>query len=341
MKRSKKILWGVAATIFLGASIIAGNYYYTFKRENVSQEKIIYIYKHYTYDSLLNAIEKSGALDNFNSFVKAATKRELRNHFEPGRYRLIPGQSNQQIIRIIANCWQEPFQFTQRSHIRTMGKLASFLGSNFEADSAEFGQVLNNDSLRQSLGFTKETFIGMFIPNTYELYWTATPEDILKRMNNEYKRFWNKERCDKAKNIGLTIPQVMTLASIVNEETKNIEEMPTIASVYMNRLKKGMLLQADPTVVYANLDSEPNIRRVLKKHLKVDSPYNTYKHKGLPPGPITIPDIKAIEAVLNYEKSNYLYFCAKAELDGTHNFASTYSQHLKNARAYQKAISKR
>ncbi|MBO7322265.1 MAG: endolytic transglycosylase MltG, partial [Bacteroidales bacterium] len=186
---------------------------------------------------------------------------------------------------------------------------------------------------------TSQTFIGMFIPNTYELYWTASPESVIKRMHQEYKAFWNESRIAKGKNMGMSKNEIMTLASIVNEETNNIGEMPKIAGVYINRLKKGMPLQACPTVIYAHLDSEPGIKRVLKRHLKIDSPYNTYKNKGLPPGPITIPTIKAIDAVLNYEKSNYIYFCAKPEFDGTHNFASTYSQHQKNAKAYQKALS--
>ena len=339
MKKRIKIILAAAALAIAAVATIGFNYYNTYKRDNVVKETVLLVYKHYTYDSLMNAIESSGAIENLKTFRKAAAKRELEKHFEPGRYILKPGQSNQQIIRIIANSWQEPMRFTLRSHIRTIDRLSAFLGSNFEADSAQFSQALTNDSLIKSLGFTSQTFIGMFIPNTYELYWTASPESVIKRMHQEYKAFWNESRIAKGKNMGMSKNEIMTLASIVNEETNNIGEMPKIAGVYINRLKKGMPLQACPTVIYAHLDSEPGIKRVLKRHLKIDSPYNTYKNKGLPPGPITIPTIKAIDAVLNYEKSNYIYFCAKPEFDGTHNFASTYSQHQKNAKAYQKALS--
>ena len=340
MKKRIKIILAAAALAIAAVTIIGFNYYNTYKRDNVVKETVLLVYKHYTYDSLMNAIESSGAIENLKTFRKAAAKRELEKHFEPGRYILKPGQSNQQIIRIIANSWQEPMRFTLRSHIRTLGKLSGFMGNNFEADSAEFAKVLLNDSLIKAMGFTRETFIGMFIPNTYELYWTESPENIIKRLHREYNAFWNENRKAKANSMKMSKNQVMTLASIINEETNNIGEMPKIAGVYINRLNKGMPLQACPTVIYAHLDIEPGITRVLKRHLKIDSPYNTYKKKGLPPGPITIPTIKAIDAVLNYEKSNYIYFCAKPEFDGTHNFASTYSQHQKNARAYQKALDK-
>ena len=192
-----------------------------------------------------------------------------------------------------------------------------------------------------SLGFRPETFIGMFIPNTYEFYWTSSPESVIKRFKKEYDTFWSGERDRLAKEIGLDRNEVMTLASIVIGETNNAGEMPKIAGVYMNRLHRGMRLQACPTIIYAHLETEPGITRLLHRHLQIDSPYNTYRIKGLPPGPIAIPTVAAIDAVLNYEKSNYLYFCAKPEFDGTHNFASTYSQHKANSRAYNKAFRER
>ncbi|MBR2947336.1 MAG: endolytic transglycosylase MltG [Bacteroidales bacterium] len=335
----KKILLCSAAAVLLIGIILASDYYNTYKRDNIGKETVILIYKDYNYDSLINAIKESGALLNFKRFEKAAKKSEFEKHFEPGRYILKPGMGNRQIIRTISNGWQEPLRFTLRSHIRTISRLSSFLGENFEADSAQFSQALLNDTIYKKLGFKKETVISMFIPNTYEIYWTISPENFIERMYKEYNNFWTPSRVEKAQSLKMTKDEIMTLASIVNEETNNTGEMPKIAGVYINRLKRGMPLQACPTVIYAHLDTEPGIKRVLKRHLRIDSPYNTYKNKGLPPGPITIPTIKAIDAVLNYEKSNYLYFCAKPEFDGTHNFATTYTKHQQHSRAYQKALS--
>ena len=220
--------------------------------------------------------------------------------------------SNQYIIRMIANGWQTPAKVTLRGYIKTIDRLAAFLGRNFEADSAAFATALKDTAMIDSLGFRPETFIGMFIPNTYEFYWTSSPESVIKRFKKEYDTFWNGRRDRLAKEIGLDRNEVMTLASIVIGETNNAGEMPKIAGVYMNRLHRGMRLQACPTVIYAHLDTEPGLRRLLHRHLQIDSPYNTYRIKGLPPGPIAIPTVTAIDAVLNYEKSNYLYFCNAA-----------------------------
>ena len=249
--------------------------------------------------------------------------------------------SNQYIIRMIANGWQTPAKVTLRGYIKTLDRLAAFLGRNFEADSAAFATVLKDTAMIDSLGFRPETFIGMFIPNTYEFYWTSSPRNVVMRFKKEYETFWSGERDRLAREIGLDRNEVMTLASIVIGETNNAGEMPKIAGVYMNRLHRGMRLQACPTVIYAHLDTEPGLRRLLHRHLQIDSPYNTYRIKGLPPGPIAIPTVTAIDAVLNYEKSSYLYFCAKPEFDGTHNFATTYSQHKANSRAYNKAYRER
>jgi UPF0755 protein len=198
---------------------------------------------------------------------------------------------------------------------------------------------MDDAAANREIGLDADNIICLFIPNTYEIYWTTPAEGIVKRMKKEYDAFWNESRTAKAKAIGLTKDEVMTLASIVIEETKYEPEMPTVAGVYINRLKKGMLLQADPTVLYAL--NEEGVTRVLNKHLEIDSPYNTYRYPGLPPGPITIAPKAAIDAVLNYQHHNYLYFCAKDTFDGQHNFAVTYTDHLKNARAYQRALSAR
>ncbi|RQP16561.1 MAG: endolytic transglycosylase MltG, partial [Parapedobacter sp.] len=198
---------------------------------------------------------------------------------------------------------------------------------------------LNNDSLASSYGFDTENFFGMFIPNTYEFYWNTSTDAFAKRMHEEYKKFWNDERKEKAAALKLTPQQVSVLASIVKGEALHTDEMPTIAGLYLNRLNKGMLLQADPTVIFANNDF--TIRRVLYRHLRMDSPYNTYLYRGLPPGPIMMPSIASIDAVLNYRQHDYLYMCAKEDFSGYHNFAVTQAEHNVNARKFQQALNER
>lgn len=340
MNRKTLIITAAAAA----AAVIAAfglSLYITYKKPNTVKEGVILIYRDADYQDVEDSLKASGTIKNLKSFGRAARKRNLAAHFEPGRYVISPGMSNQYIIRMIANGWQTPAKVTLRGYIKTLDRLAAFLGRNFEADSAAFATVLKDTAMIDSLGFLPETFIGMFIPNTYEFYWTSSPRNVVMRFKKEYETFWSGERDRLAKEIGLDRNEVMTLASIVIGETNNAGEMPKIAGVYMNRLHRGMRLQACPTVIYAHLDTEPGLRRLLHRHLQIDSPYNTYRIKGLPPGPIAIPTVTAIDAVLNYEKSSYLYFCAKPEFDGTHNFATTYSQHKANSRAYNKAYRER
>ena len=340
MNRKTLIITAAAAA----AAVIAAfglSLYITYKKPNTVKEGVILIYRDADYQDVEDSLKASGTIKNLKSFGRAARKRNLAAHFEPGRYVISPGMSNQYIIRMIANGWQTPAKVTLRGYIKTLDRLAAFLGRNFEADSAAFATVLKDTAMIDSLGFLPETFIGMFIPNTYEFYWTSSPRNVVMRFKKEYETFWSGERDRLAREIGLDRNEVMTLASIVIGETNNAGEMPKIAGVYMNRLHRGMRLQACPTVIYAHLDTEPGLRQLLHRHLQIDSPYNTYRIKGLPPGPIAIPTVTAIDAVLNYEKSSYLYFCAKPEFDGTHNFATTYSQHKANSRAYNKAYRER
>ncbi|HIZ87834.1 MAG TPA: endolytic transglycosylase MltG [Candidatus Coprenecus pullistercoris] len=337
----RKTLIIISAAAAVAVIIFGLRYYLTFKAPNVTEEYVLTIHSGSAYSEIEAAIDSSGAIGNLRSFHRAADRRGLNIHFEPGRYVLKPGMSNQYIIRMIANRWETPVKITLRGYIKTLDGLASFLGSQFDADSAKFAAVLQDHKLIDSLGFRPETFIGMFIPNTYEFYWTSSPETIIGRFKKEYDAFWNGERDSLASAMGMSRNEVMTLASIVIGETNNEQEMPLIAGVYVNRLRRGMKLQACPTVIYAHLKTEPGIRRLLTRHLAINSPYNTYMHKGLPPGPIAIPTQAAIESVLHYAKSDYLYFCAKPEFDGTHNFASTYREHKANSRAYNKAFKER
>lgn len=341
MKKKKRAGKRSALLLLLLVAVplyIAADYYMTFRADNVGKSNIILIEEGESYDTLIHRILSCGAIIHEKSFLKAAKKREFSGHFESGRYLLEPGMSNQSIIRTICNKWETPVNLTFRGYIKTTERIAGFLGKEFEADSAEFAEVLLDKNFRDSLGFTRESMIGLFIPDTYQIYWSDRPKNIILRFKKEYDKFWEGERDRLAHSIGLTRNEVMTLASIVAEETNNTSEMPKIAGVYMNRLKKKMPLQACPTIKYAHLESEPNLTRILYKHLKIESDYNTYKNRGLPPGPITVPPVSAIEAVLHYERSGYLYFCAKPQFDGTHNFATTLSEHNKNSKAYSKAF---
>lgn len=256
---------------------------------------------------------------------------------KPGNYTIRPSDSLRDICLRLLSGNQTPVHLVIPS-VRTIDRLASAVGRQLLVDSAAVVAVLTDNRLIDSLGYTTETFPCLFIPNTYEVYWTMTPEQFVTRMLKENKRFWTSSRMSKAKAIGLTTNEVVTLASIVDEETSKDDEKPIVAGLYLNRLKRNMLLQADPTVKFALGQFE--LRRILYVHLQTDSPFNTYKYLGLPPGPIRIPSVAAIESVLNPSKHSYLYMCAKEDFSGYHNFAITLSQHNANARRYQQALNK-
>lgn len=229
-----------------------------------------------------------------------------------------------------------PFVF---NNLRTKEQFARRTADQLLVDSALLASKLNDPAFCATFGFTPETIPALLIPNTYEFYWKTSPEQLMERMKWEYDRFWNEERLAKAKSIGLTPIEVATLASIVEEESAQRKERPRIAGLYLNRLRIGMPLQADPTVKFAVGDF--SLRRILRGHLDTDSPYNTYKNKGLPPGPIRIPSIQAVDAVLGREKSNFLYMCAKEDFSGSHNFATTFEEHQRNAARYRRALDQR
>ena len=256
---------------------------------------------------------------------------------KPGNYAIRPGDSMRDICLRLLSGNQTPVKLVIPS-VRTLDRLAGAVGKQLMADSAMVMELLTDKHFLDSLGYSSETAPCMFIPNTYEVYWTMSPEQFVARMLKENKRFWNSARLAKAKALGLTPEEVMTLASIVDEETAKDDEKPMVAGLYLNRLKRGMFLQADPTVKFALGEFE--LRRILHAHLRTDSPYNTYKYAGLPPGPIRIPSISAIESVLNPAKHSYIYMCAKEDFSGYHNFATTLVQHNANARRYQQALNR-
>lgn len=308
------------------------------KPNTTNTSAIVFIQEETSLDTLVNILEHSLAIKDITSFKAASCIWALDGNIKPGRYRIKPQTNNKDLVRMFRLGLQEPHNLVLAGNIRTLNKLSAIISEKISADSAQVYSILTDTTLIDSLGFDRYSFPGMFLLNTYEIYWTTKPKDLVLRLNKEYQKFWNSERIAKAKAISLTPAQVITLASIVAEESNLKTEHKIIAGVYLNRIKRGMPLQADPTIKYALND--PSIKRILYKHLTIDSPYNTYKKAGLPPGPITLPSQGVIDAVLNYSTHNYLYFCANSSLDGSHNFARTLVEHNRNARAYQSAISK-
>ncbi len=273
------------------------------------------------------------------AFDLYAERLNLSHRIRSGRYELREGQCVVDVARMLKLGVQLPVEVTF-NNIRLVENLAGRISTQIEADSLQIVSALRSNELARSVGLDSSAeLISLFIPNTYEMWWSTTPEELIARMKRESDKFWTLEREAKRKALKMSRVEVMTLASIVYEECSKVSELPRVAGVYVNRLRRGMKLQADPTVKYAVGDF--SLKRVLTKHLSCDSPYNTYIYKGVPPSPISIPSIAAIDAVLNYEQHNYLYFCARAEMDGEHNFTASYSQHLKNAQRYSQELNRR
>ena len=317
-------------------------YYDTFYRPNVCvTEKPIYIYVPHntTWDMLVDSIRAKGCLRSVSSFKRAAQKEQLPKRLKGGRYRLDAGMHNKSMVRTFALGLQSPVHLVISGNIRSVERLAAVLSRPIEADSLSMMLALTDEELICRMGFDSTSLFSMIIPNTYEVYWNTAPDKIIDRLYREYQIFWNKERRDKAASIGFSLEQVSTLASIVHEETNYKPEMPAIAGVYMNRLKSGMPLQADPTLKFALRNH--SIQRVLSRDRKIDSPYNTYMYKGLPPGPICVPSIATLDAVLNYQHHNYIFFCASPDFNGSHLFATNLRDHNRHAKAYQQALNRR
>jgi len=275
---------------------------------------------------------------NIKAFDWVAQKKNLPAHIHPGRYKVFQGMSNDSLINLLRSGKQSELMLSYNS-MRTFPKLAGIIAKQIEADSLSLINEFTKISTMDSLGFSKEQWFGMFIPNSYRFFWNTDARGFVNRMHKEYLRYWNDGRKKKLESMGMSVEELITLASIIQDETARVSDMPRIAGIYMNRLEKGMRLQACPTVIYAL--GEPRVKRLLNKHLKVKSPYNTYIHRGLPPGPIRIASLQAIEACINYEKHDYLYFSAKEDFSGATVYAKSYGQHLRNARKYQKALNER
>lgn len=339
-KKKKRILFGVLAFLLLIGIACAGTIYYLLFAPQFHPAKTAYVYidRDDTADSIYNKVEKAGNPGNFTGFRWMAQWRDYPRQIHTGRYAIRPNENVYHVFSRLYRGYQEPMNLTIGS-VRTVERLVRSVGKQLMVDSAEIARLMNDSAVLQRLGYTPETLPCLFIPETYQVYWDMSAEDFLERMQKEHRKFWNRERLDKAASIGLTPEEVCTLASIVEEETNNNAEKPMVAGLYINRLHSGMPLQADPTIKFALQDF--GLRRITNAHLNIDSPYNTYLNPGLPPGPIRIPSPVGLDAVLNYTRHNYLYMCAKEDFSGTHNFASNYSDHMKNARKYWKALNER
>ena len=321
---------------FAAAALIV--LYSAFYGKAFDNETVVYISSETQYDALIEQLRPSlNSNLQRRAFDFYAERLDLEKRFRTGRYMFREGESVIRAVRRLVLGEQSPVKLVV-GEARTLPQLAGKLASQIEVDSATLLSAMRNKQLRKELGFVKDSTIAMFIPNTYEVWWDITPERLLHRIKREYDHFWNEERTAKLKRCGLSKYEAMTLASIVYEEVKIPSEMRMIAGVYINRLRRGIALQACPTVKYAMGDFA--LQRILHKHLKYRSPFNTYINRGLPPAPICVPSIAAIDAVLNYADHNYLYFCARPELDGRHNFARTLAEHNSNSRKYSAAIEK-
>ena len=319
---------------YLLYSVIYKTNVWTGEKESVS----LYIPTASNYDDVKHLLYTQGIIIHRNSFEWLAKKKKYPQNIKPGRYIITSEMSNNELINLLRLGEQTPVKVIF-NNVRDIEQLAQKVSLQIEADSATIVRLLFDSSYIAGFGVNRKTVTTIFIPNTYEFWWTTGAAGFIERMYEEYQLFWNDERRAKAVELKMTIPEVVTLASIIQKETNKNDEKATIAGVYINRMNKGWKLQADPTLVYAWGDF--NINRILKIHQKIDSPYNTYKYTGLPPGPICIPSIASIGAVLNHENHNYMFFCAKADMSGYHVFAKTNTQHNKNAREYQKALDER
>ena len=338
VKRNKWIPWalaGLAALVLLFLCIRVYRAFYDRKVPNFRDTYEFYVYEDMEPSDVVDALVESGVVLNKKSLRRTLGKLKS---MRVGHYTVDAKSSSKYVARMLANGWQTPVNLTLSGTIRTPEVLARKIGNQMLADSAAVADfALSADSLAR-YGITPALLFTIVIPDTYQILWTSSVGEIFDRFKKEADAFWTDARIEKARQQGLTPVEVSTLASIVDGETQYQPEQPTVAGVYLNRLRIGMLLQADPTVAYCY---GYTLNRILARHLAVDSPYNTYKYAGLPPGPISCPPKSCLEAVLYAQNHDYLYFCADPSFNGSHRFAATYSEHLNNARAFQRALDAR
>lgn len=338
-KSYKKVI-GVLIVMHLVMAGITVPVYRSFIASGFSPKETIYICidRETDFDGLLRFLTDSAAAKHIGWFRRMAELSDYPENMRTGRYAVTPGMSSLKLLDVLRKGQQTPVRITF-NNIRFPKDLATRLDEQLMLTADDILVRLTDPARCDSLGFNTETIRAMFIPNTYEVYWNISPDRFLERMKKEYDTFWNEKKRAQAESIGLTPTEVSILASIVEEETAAAAEYPVVAGLYINRLHRGMLLQADPTVKYAAGDF--TLQRVLYAHLEIDSPYNTYIYAGLPPGPLRIPGIQGLNAVLNYTKHNYLYMVAKEDFSGRHNFAATLTEHNRNANRYRAELNRR
>jgi UPF0755 protein len=340
MRRIFKALIALFLILAIGGGIIGYKYYQFVFKNNVDlgEKETLYFYipTGSGFDDVTELLESGNILRDTYSFTWLSEKKGYTTSVKSGRYLLKHNMTNNALIDLLRSGRQSPVQFTF-NNIRLREQLAGRAGKLIEADSASICSLLYDENyLMEKYQLSAEEVMCIFIPNTYEFFWNTSAEQFVERMHREFSKFWNEDRKAKAEAMGLNPVQVTILASIVDQETKKADEVGRVAGVFVNRLKKGMLLQADPTVIFALGDF--SINRVLRRHTEYDSPYNTYRYPGLPPGPICLPSPAVVDKTLDYERHDYIYFCAKEDFSGYHNFAKTLSQHNQNAARYQQAL---
>ncbi len=338
----KRVLYAFIGVMFVAGLITAYTFYRKVFAPNVILRhrtvEYIYIPTGSTFVDVLRILQKEDLLRNSESFTWVAEQMDYTNNVKPGKYQVKSRMNNKELISLLRSGKQTPVKVTF-NNIRTVEQLAGTVSKKIEADSNSIVSFFRDEYIQKSYGFTSQNSMSVLIPNTYEMYWNTSAKEFFDRMAKEYKKFWTDARKQKAHEINLSQTEVSTLASIVEQETRKNDEKNMVAGVYMNRYIKGWKLEADPTLVFALGDF--TVRRVLSAYKEIDSPYNTYMYTGFPPGPICIPSISSIDAVLNYSKHNYMFFCAKDDFSGYHAFAKTYNDHLVNARRFQKALNRR
>jgi len=332
LKNKSKVL---KITLAIGLLIVVSVFVLFFTNNTKIDKDEVFV--HVPTGSSFEDVKKiiSPFVKNMASFEFMAARRSYPEHVKPGRFLIKKGMNTFQLVSTMRRNVPVDLAFNNQERLEN---LCERLSSQIEPDTSKLLNSFRDSVFLKKNGFTAENVFAMFLPNTYQVYWNISADDFRDKMLKEYNKFWNKERITKATALNLTPVQVITLASIVHKESVKKSERPVIAGVYLNRLKQGMPLQADPTVIYAKKLKENNfdqiIKRVIHEDLFINSPYNTYLFEGLPPSPIAMPDVDAIDAVLNAEKHNYIYFCASIEKFGYHVFASDYAEHQKNAKKY-------
>jgi UPF0755 protein len=337
----KNLVLIVAAVLAVAGAVccfVAGRYYVDNKKSNFTEDYVLYVYGNTTDVQVMDSLKANAGVVRPGSLKRCFDKMDVAGNIKPGRYVISTESPSIYVARMLVFGWQTPQKLTLSGTMRSKGSIAKKISSQMMVDSLSVATALNDPVFLAGYGFTPENVFALFLPDTYEMFWTASVTEIFSRMKKEYDAFWNSDRLAKARAQRLTPMQVSVLASIVSGETLKSFEYPVIAGVYLNRYRKGMKLQADPTVAFCY---DYKLDRILKKHLTVDSPYNTYKHVGLPPAPINVPPKACLDAVLEPQQHNYIYFCASPAFDGTHRFAVSYSDHLKNARAFQRELTAR